>query len=42
VPLTNLVRESILDESTRTADAHDGLTPCFRSEAGAAGAIRAA
>ncbi|MEO0467389.1 MAG: serine--tRNA ligase, partial [Pseudomonadota bacterium] len=36
VPLTNLVRESILDDTTlpRRYTAH---TPCFRSEAGSAG-----
>ncbi len=36
VPLTNLVRESILDE-TDLPFRFTALTPCFRSEAGAAG-----
>jgi seryl-tRNA synthetase len=36
VPLTNLVRESILDEATLPLR-FTALTPCFRSEAGAAG-----
>jgi seryl-tRNA synthetase len=36
VPLTNLVRESILDEE-RLPIRVAALTPCFRSEAGAAG-----
>jgi len=36
VPLTNLVREQILDESTLPIRV-TALTPCFRSEAGAAG-----
>ena len=36
VPLTNLVRESILDESTLPRR-YTALTPCFRAEAGAAG-----
>jgi seryl-tRNA synthetase len=36
VPLTNLVRESILDESALPMRV-TALTPCFRAEAGAAG-----
>jgi seryl-tRNA synthetase len=36
VPLTNLVRESILDEAELPLR-FTALTPCFRSEAGAAG-----
>ena len=36
VPLTNLVRESILDEAVLPLR-FTALTPCFRSEAGAAG-----
>jgi seryl-tRNA synthetase len=36
VPLTNLVRESILDEAELPLRL-TGLTPCFRAEAGAAG-----
>jgi seryl-tRNA synthetase len=36
VPLTNLVRESILDEK-RLPLRFTALTPCFRAEAGAAG-----
>ena len=36
VPLTNLVRESILDESSLPRR-YTALTPCFRAEAGAAG-----
>jgi seryl-tRNA synthetase len=36
VPLTNLVRESVLDEATLPIRV-TALTPCFRSEAGAAG-----
>jgi seryl-tRNA synthetase len=36
VPLTNLVREQILDESALPIRV-TALTPCFRSEAGAAG-----
>ena len=36
VPLTNLVRESILDESALPMRL-TALTPCFRAEAGAAG-----
>src|SRR5580692_2274602 len=36
VPLTNLVRESILDESQLPLR-YTALTPCFRAEAGAAG-----
>jgi seryl-tRNA synthetase len=36
VPLTNLVRESIVDEETLPLR-FTALTPCFRSEAGAAG-----
>jgi seryl-tRNA synthetase len=36
VPLTNLVRESILDE-TALPMRFTALTPCFRAEAGAAG-----
>lgn len=36
VPLTNLVRDQILDESTLPMRV-TALTPCFRSEAGAAG-----
>lgn len=36
VPLTNLVREQILDESALPMRV-TALTPCFRSEAGAAG-----
>jgi seryl-tRNA synthetase len=36
VPLTNLVRESILDEEALPIRV-TALTPCFRSEAGAAG-----
>jgi seryl-tRNA synthetase len=36
VPLTNLVRESILDE-TELPKRFTALTPCFRAEAGAAG-----
>jgi seryl-tRNA synthetase len=36
VPLTNLVRESILDEKELTMRL-TALTPCFRAEAGAAG-----
>ncbi len=36
VPLTNLVRESILDEDDLPVRV-TALTPCFRSEAGAAG-----
>ncbi|MDB5683451.1 MAG: serine--tRNA ligase [Sphingomonas bacterium] len=36
VSLTNLVRESILDEATLPLR-YTALTPCFRSEAGAAG-----
>ena len=36
VPLTNLVRESILDEDTLPRR-YTACTPCFRAEAGAAG-----
>ncbi|MGL4729520.1 MAG: serine--tRNA ligase [Bosea sp. (in: a-proteobacteria)] len=36
VPLTNLVRESILDEETLPRR-YTALTPCFRAEAGSAG-----
>ena len=36
VPLTNLVRESVLDE-TELPLRYTALTPCFRSEAGSAG-----
>ncbi len=36
VPLTNLVRESILDEDTLPRR-YTASTPCFRAEAGAAG-----
>ncbi len=36
VPLTNLVREQILDEASLPRR-YTALTPCFRSEAGAAG-----
>src|SRR5207302_4135044 len=36
VPLTNLVRESILDEGSLPLR-FTALTPCFRSEAGASG-----
>jgi seryl-tRNA synthetase len=36
VPLTNLVRESILDEATLPRR-YTACTPCFRAEAGAAG-----
>ena len=36
VPLTNLVRESILDEATLPLR-YTAATPCFRAEAGAAG-----
>ena len=36
VPLTNLVRESILDEDALPLR-YTALTPCFRAEAGAAG-----
>ena len=36
VPLTNLVREEILDEATLPRR-YTALTPCFRAEAGAAG-----
>ena len=36
VPLTNLVREQVLDESVLPVRV-TALTPCFRSEAGAAG-----
>jgi seryl-tRNA synthetase len=36
VPLTNLVRESIIDEDTLPRR-YTALTPCFRAEAGAAG-----
>ena len=36
VPLTNIVRESILDESNLPLD-YVAYSPCFRSEAGAAG-----
>ena len=36
VPLTNLVRESILEESTLPLR-YTACTPCFRAEAGAAG-----
>jgi seryl-tRNA synthetase len=36
VPLTNLVRESIVDEETLPRR-YTALTPCFRAEAGAAG-----
>jgi seryl-tRNA synthetase len=36
VPLTNLVRESILDEKALPLR-YTALTPCFRAEAGAAG-----
>ena len=36
VPLTNLVRETILDEADLPLR-YTALTPCFRSEAGAAG-----
>jgi seryl-tRNA synthetase len=36
VPLTNLVRESIVDESTLPLR-YTACTPCFRAEAGAAG-----
>jgi seryl-tRNA synthetase len=36
VPLTNLVRESILDEDTLSRR-YTACTPCFRAEAGAAG-----
>jgi seryl-tRNA synthetase len=36
VPLTNLVRESVLDEAALPIRV-TALTPCFRSEAGAAG-----
>ncbi|CEG07951.1 Serine--tRNA ligase [Afipia felis] len=41
VPLTNLVRESILDEKQLPMRL-TALTPCFRAEAGAADATRAA
>ena len=40
VPLTNLVRESILDEAELPMRL-TACTPCFRAEAGAAGRIRA-
>jgi seryl-tRNA synthetase len=36
VPMTNLVRESIVDEDTLPRR-YTALTPCFRAEAGAAG-----
>ncbi len=36
VPLTNLVRESIVDEATLPSR-YTACTPCFRAEAGAAG-----
>jgi seryl-tRNA synthetase len=36
VPMTNLVRESIVDEETLPRR-YTALTPCFRAEAGAAG-----
>ncbi len=36
VPLTNLVRETVLDEAALPLR-YTALTPCFRSEAGAAG-----
>jgi seryl-tRNA synthetase len=36
VPLTNLVRESIIDEDTLPRR-YTALTPCFRAEAGSAG-----
>ena len=36
MPLTNLVRDEILDEA-RLPLRFTALTPCFRSEAGAAG-----
>jgi seryl-tRNA synthetase len=36
VPLTNLVRDSILDEATLPRR-YTALTPCFRAEAGSAG-----
>lgn len=41
VPLTNLVRESILDEKELPMRL-TALTPCFRAEAVRRGAIRAA
>ncbi len=40
VPLTNLVRESIVEEKDLPLR-YTALTPCFRSEAGAAGRTRA-
>ena len=41
VPLTNLVRESIVDEATLPLRL-TACTPCFRAEAGAAGRTPAA
>lgn len=37
VPLTNLVRESILDNLEANPRRYTALTPCFRAEAGSAG-----
>jgi seryl-tRNA synthetase len=37
VPLTNLVRESILDNLEGNPRRYTALTPCFRAEAGSAG-----
>ncbi len=37
VPLTNLVRESIVDEDLDCRCRYTACTPCFRAEAGAAG-----
>ena len=37
VPLTNLVRESILDDEAQLPMRFTACTPCFRAEAGAAG-----
>jgi seryl-tRNA synthetase len=37
VPLTNLVRESILDNLDSNPRRYTALTPCFRAEAGSAG-----
>jgi seryl-tRNA synthetase len=37
VPLTNLVRESILDHLDGNPQRYTALTPCFRAEAGSAG-----
>ncbi len=37
VPLTNLVRESILDNLDGNPNRYTALTPCFRAEAGSAG-----